>query len=112
MSEKSELPYQHFDTSRWHACDGGAVGCWTVEVVCVVTEIVINKVEKKKKKHTSKSSIRAGLEPSSATLFLSCCCCCCLRHFRCVSKRRGENREMASPWWSFQLSKVEGGGVT
>ena len=49
MSEKSELPYQHFDTSRWHACDGGAVGCWTVEVVCVVTEIVINKVEKKKK---------------------------------------------------------------
>ena len=45
MSEKSELPYQHFDTSRWHACDG-AVGCWTVEVVCVVTEIVINKVEK------------------------------------------------------------------
>ena len=47
MSEKTELPYQHFDTSRWHACDGGAVGCWTVEVVCVVTEIVIIAVCKK-----------------------------------------------------------------
>ena len=86
------------------------MGCLTVEVVCVVTEIVINKVEKnylKKKKNSSKRSRRAGLEPLSTTLFLSCCC---LHHFCCVSMRRGE---VVSLWWSFQLSKVEdGGGVT
>ena len=46
------------------------MGCWTVEVVCVVTEIVINTVEKKKKN----IPLRARDAPVSSPRPLPCFC--------------------------------------